>query len=115
MKVESWLVLLEATSVPAFQMENKIPSNDGETKAKVKFPTDDVQSVKLPPMSMSQVPALSGTSNNTLNKNEGKLCDVFLILTFLHIKHNIFSVDIKRTTFCHFPQCTQGLTWRRRC
>ena len=105
MKVESWLVLLEATSVPAFQMENKIPSNDGETKAKVKFPTDDVQSVKLPPMSMSQVPALSGTSNNTLNKNEGKLCDVFLILTFLHIKLSTiyFLLILREQHFVTFP------------
>ena len=66
-----------------------MPPKKGEAMARVKFPSDDVQSVKLPPVSMSAASAMSRTSNNTLNKNEGKLCDIFLKFTFLRIWHKV--------------------------
>ena len=75
----NFLVHSGKDSVPAFRMENKMPQKELEAKARVKFPSDDVQSVKLPPMSMSPASAMSRNLNNTLNiKNEGKFCDIFL-------------------------------------
>ena len=63
---------------------------EGEARARVKFPPDDVQSVKLPPVSMSAASALSRTSNNTLNKNEGKWCDIFLKFAFAtNLSHQV--------------------------
>ena len=82
---------------------------DGEARARVKFPSDDVQSVKLPPVSMSRASALlSRTSNNTLNKNEGKLCDIFLKFAFATYlspsKEFSFHGLNRKEHFCHFPQ-----------
>ena len=88
--------------MPAFRMENKMPQKEGEAKARVKFPSDDVHSVKLPPMSMSPTSAVSRNSNDTLNiKNEGKgkLCDIFEICFLSNMYKMIFSFD---TDFWHF-------------